>query len=86
MGIYMVSSMQLLSSNKADLDTTSHTSFEMPLVKIDLIKGERSPEEIKKLADVVQDVLIETFAAPTKDRYQVHMIAKAGASSETYET
>lgn len=43
----------------------------MPLVKIDLIKGERSPEEIKKLADVVQEVLIDRFAAPARDRYQV---------------
>lgn len=43
----------------------------MPLVKIDLVKGQRSPEEIKKLADVVQDVLIDKFAAPTRDRYQV---------------
>lgn len=43
----------------------------MPLVKIDLIRGQRSPEEIKKLADIVQNVLIDKFAAPTRDRYQV---------------
>ena len=43
----------------------------MPLVKIDIIKGERSPDEIKRLADVVQEVLIDKFAAPTRDRYQV---------------
>lgn len=43
----------------------------MPLVKIDLIKGQRTPEQIKHLADVVQDVLIDKFAAPTRDRYQV---------------
>ncbi|KAK7746028.1 hypothetical protein SLS53_002750 [Cytospora paraplurivora] len=44
----------------------------MPLVKIDLIKGVRTPEEIRKLADVVQEVLLELFAAPPRDRYQTH--------------
>lgn len=32
----------------------------MPLVKIDIIKGARTPEEIKKLADVIQVSLIWT--------------------------
>lgn len=41
----------------------------MPLVKIDLIKGVRSPQEIKKLADVVQEVMLEKFNAPARDRY-----------------
>lgn len=43
----------------------------MPLVKIDLVKGVRTPEEIRKLADVVQEVMLELFAAPPRDRYQV---------------
>ncbi|KAG9527695.1 4-oxalocrotonate tautomerase, partial [Aureobasidium melanogenum] len=43
----------------------------MPLVKIDMIKGVRSPEEIKKLADVVQEIMLAKFAAPPRDRYQV---------------
>ncbi|KAI1629997.1 Tautomerase/MIF superfamily [Exophiala viscosa] len=43
----------------------------MPLVKIDMIKGVRSPEEIKKVADVVQDVMLSTFNAPPRDRYQI---------------
>jgi len=42
----------------------------MPLVKLDVIKG-RSPQEIKKLADVVQDVLESHFNAPAHDRYQI---------------
>ena len=42
----------------------------MPLVRIDIIQG-RSDEEINKLADTVQKVLIETFAAPELDRYQI---------------
>ena len=43
----------------------------MPLVKIDLIKGSRSPEEIKTLADVVQQAMLNHFNAPERDRYQV---------------
>lgn len=41
----------------------------MPLVKIDLIKNVRTPAEIKKLADVVQEVMLEKFNAPPRDRY-----------------
>lgn len=43
----------------------------MPLVKIDMIKGVRTPEEIKKFADVVQEIMLDKFAAPPRDRYQV---------------
>lgn len=43
----------------------------MPLVRIDMVKGVRSPAEIKKLADVVQRVMLDYFKAPPKDRYQV---------------
>ncbi|KAL0262088.1 hypothetical protein SLS55_003524 [Diplodia seriata] len=43
----------------------------MPLVKIDMIKGVRSPEEIKKLADIVQEIMLDKFAAPPRDRYQI---------------
>ena len=42
----------------------------MPLVRIDLIEG-RSDEELRALADAVQDVMLEVFAAPAGDRYQV---------------
>ena len=31
----------------------------------------RSDDEIKQLADTVQDVMIDVFAAPERDRYQV---------------
>ncbi|KAH7189883.1 Tautomerase/MIF superfamily [Fusarium oxysporum] len=43
----------------------------MPLVRIDIVKGVRSPEQIKKLADVVQRVLLDHFNAPPRDRYQI---------------
>lgn len=42
----------------------------MPLVRIDLIEG-RTDEELRALADSVQEVMIEVFAAPDRDRYQV---------------
>lgn len=42
----------------------------MPLVRIDVIEG-RSDEELRKLADVVQEVMLDVFAAPDRDRYQV---------------
>lgn len=42
----------------------------MPLVRIDLVRG-RSPEEVRHLADTVQEVLLDVFAAPPGDRYQV---------------
>jgi phenylpyruvate tautomerase PptA (4-oxalocrotonate tautomerase family) len=36
----------------------------MPLVRIDLQKG-RTPEELRRLADTIQDVMLEVFAAPS---------------------
>lgn len=41
----------------------------MPYVKIDMIKGVRSPIEIKKLADIVQEVVTLKFGNPPSDRY-----------------
>ena len=42
----------------------------MPLVRIDLQEG-RSPEEIRRIADAVQEVMLTHFAAPPRDRYQI---------------
>jgi len=42
----------------------------MPLVRIDLIEG-RTDDQIKTLLDTVQQVMIDVFAAPVHDRYQV---------------
>ncbi|XAS77596.1 tautomerase family protein [Dermatophilaceae bacterium Sec6.4] len=42
----------------------------MPLVRIDLIEG-RTDEQVRTLADTVQDVMVDVFAAPERDRYQV---------------
>jgi phenylpyruvate tautomerase PptA (4-oxalocrotonate tautomerase family) len=42
----------------------------MPLVRIDVQEG-RSPQELRRLADVVQDVMLDVFAAPPGDRYQI---------------
>ena len=43
----------------------------MPLVRVDVVKGQRSNQELRKLADVIQQVLLDTFHAPPRDRYQV---------------
>ena len=42
----------------------------MPLVRIDLVEG-RTAEEVRLIADTVQEVMLEVFAAPPRDRYQV---------------
>jgi len=42
----------------------------VPLVRIDLVEG-RTDEEVAAVADTVQEVMEEVFAAPPRDRYQV---------------
>jgi len=42
----------------------------VPLVRIDVQQG-RSTTQLRKLADVVQEVMQDVFAAPPGDRYQV---------------
>jgi len=42
----------------------------MPLVRIDVQAG-RTPGELRQLADVVQEVMLDVFAAPPRDRYQI---------------
>jgi len=42
----------------------------MPLVRIDVQTG-RTPAELRKLADTIQDVMLDVFAAPPGDRYQI---------------
>jgi phenylpyruvate tautomerase PptA (4-oxalocrotonate tautomerase family) len=42
----------------------------MPLVRIDVQKG-RTPEGLRRLADTVQEVMLDVFAAPPGDRYQI---------------
>jgi phenylpyruvate tautomerase PptA (4-oxalocrotonate tautomerase family) len=42
----------------------------MPLIRIDVQEG-RTPQELRKLADTIQDVMLEVFAAPPRDRYQI---------------
>ena len=42
----------------------------MPLVRIDVQTG-RTPAQLRHLADVVQEVMLDVFAAPPRDRYQI---------------
>jgi phenylpyruvate tautomerase PptA (4-oxalocrotonate tautomerase family) len=43
----------------------------MPLVRIDVVEGRRTAEELRLLADTVQEVMRGVFAAPPRDRYQL---------------
>ena len=43
----------------------------MPLVHIHLVEGRRDQAAVRRIADVVQEVLREHFAAPPRDRYQL---------------
>jgi len=42
----------------------------MPLVRIDVQEG-RDARQLRALADAVQKVMLEVFAAPPGDRYQI---------------
>ena len=42
----------------------------MPLVRIDLVEG-RPSEQVRLIADTVQEVMLAVFAAPARDRYQI---------------
>jgi phenylpyruvate tautomerase PptA (4-oxalocrotonate tautomerase family) len=42
----------------------------MPLVRIDVQQG-RTAGDLRRLADVVQEVMLDVFAAPPRDRYQI---------------
>ena len=42
----------------------------MPLVRIDVQAG-RTPAQLRTLADTVQEVMLDVFAAPPGDRYQI---------------
>ena len=42
----------------------------MPLVRIDVQAG-RTPVQLRRLADTVQEVMLDVFAAPPGDRYQI---------------
>jgi phenylpyruvate tautomerase PptA (4-oxalocrotonate tautomerase family) len=42
----------------------------LPLVRIDVIEG-RMDDELRALADTVHGVMLDVFAAPAGDRYQV---------------
>ncbi|OJK02310.1 hypothetical protein ASPACDRAFT_115068 [Aspergillus aculeatus ATCC 16872] len=43
----------------------------MPLVRIDVVKGTRTPDQLQRLANAIQEVMLKHFAAPERDRYQI---------------
>ena len=50
----------------------------MPLVHIHVIEDRRTPQQLRRVADVIQDVMLDHFAAPPRDRYQLISEHKAG--------
>jgi phenylpyruvate tautomerase PptA (4-oxalocrotonate tautomerase family) len=49
----------------------------VPLVRIDVQEG-RTPEQLRRPADVVQKVMLEVFEAPDRDRYQIITVHPVG--------
>lgn len=43
----------------------------MPLIRIDVMAGRRTPEQLRTLADTIHEVVLDTMAAPDRDRYQI---------------
>ncbi|KAI1120154.1 Tautomerase/MIF superfamily [Nemania abortiva] len=43
----------------------------MPLVKIHVIRGARTPQQLRELADTIQSVMVARFNAPANDRFQI---------------
>jgi phenylpyruvate tautomerase PptA (4-oxalocrotonate tautomerase family) len=43
----------------------------MPLIRIDVMAGRRTPEQLRTLADTIHEVVLETMDAPARDRYQI---------------
>ncbi len=50
----------------------------MPLVHLHVIENRRTAEQLTQFADVVQDVMLEHFQAPDRDRYQLITEHKRG--------
>ncbi|ODR27167.1 tautomerase family protein [Mycolicibacterium porcinum] len=50
----------------------------MPLVHIHVIEQRRSQAQLRRLADAVQQVMLDHFAAPDRDGYQLITEHKAG--------
>lgn len=50
----------------------------MPLVQIHVIEGRRTPEQLRRVADVIHAVVLEHFNAPPRDRYQIITEHKPG--------
>ena len=43
----------------------------MPLIHIHVIEGRRNADEMRRVCDVIQEIMLRHFAAPEEDRYQL---------------
>ena len=57
----------------------------IPLVRLDIIENHWSADRPTVRADIVQDVMIDEFAAPKRDRYQIHHRTGSHHRTETSE-
>ena len=51
--------------------TTDWRLVHMPFVRVDMLEGRSSPDEIKALLDATQRTVVAAFKVPQRDRYQV---------------
>ncbi|GBQ15078.1 tautomerase family protein [Komagataeibacter rhaeticus] len=43
----------------------------MPLMHFHVVKGARTPEELRSFLDAAHDAMVEAFKVPVRDRYQL---------------
>ncbi|RFD18545.1 tautomerase family protein [Komagataeibacter melaceti] len=43
----------------------------MPLMHFHIVKGQRTPDELRSLLDAAHDAMLEAFKVPARDRYQL---------------
>lgn len=43
----------------------------MSLVRIDVVENHYSPDQLTAIAQTVQLIMVDVFAAPERDRYQI---------------
>ena len=43
----------------------------MPLMHFHIVKGARTPDELRSLLNAAHDAMLEAFSVPARDRYQI---------------
>src|SRR5262245_21834304 len=61
----------MTSRSRAHHSPGTRTDSVVPLVHIHVIESRRTQTQLRRLADTVQQVMLDHFAAPDRDRYQI---------------